>query len=92
MNNLRKIRGKHQIGLEELAGKMGVTKQILCLSEKRRISARTATKAAEALEENVFDILGSDVFVVMPKTEEDVKIIKAVLDELCLSKSKKKKN
>ena len=72
-NNLARIRGKHQITQSELAEKIGVTKQGLCFNEKKVCSAKMAKQAAAILNENVFDILGTDVFLIEPKTEEDKK-------------------
>lgn len=75
MNNLAKIRGKHQITQTELAEKIGVTKQGLCFNEKGKCSVAVAEKAAEALNENIFEILGADSFVILPKTDEDKTIL-----------------
>ena len=84
MNNLKKIRGKHEISQEELARKIGVTKQIISISEVGKISGKSALKIAKVLDENVFDILGFDAFVVLPETVEDIEALKRTLDELCL--------
>lgn len=74
-NNLAKIRGKHQISQTELAEKIGVTKQGLCFNEKGKCSIQMASKVAEVLHENVFEVLGTDAFVVEPKTEKDKEVL-----------------
>ena len=79
-NNLAKIRGKHQISQIDLAKRLGVTKQCVSGAELGRCSPRLAKKVAKELNENVFDILGTDVFVIEPKTEEEkAKIVESIL-------------
>lgn len=79
MNNLTKIRGKHEITLTELASKIGITKQALSLNEKGHLNVRVAQKAADILGENVFDVLGEDALVLLPSNaEEKEKLIKMI--------------
>lgn len=68
-NNLAKIRGKHQLTQTQLAEALGVTKQGVCFNETGKLSIGLAQKAAEYLHEDIFELLGTDVFVVVPKTE-----------------------
>ena len=81
-NNLAKLRGQHQISQTALAGKIGVTKQGLCFNEKGKCSVEMAQKVAACLGENVFNVLGTDAFVIMPKTEEDKEILIRIIKEL----------
>lgn len=81
-NNLAKIRGQHRISQTDLAEKIGVTKQGLCFNEKGKCSVQMAEKVAAELQENVFYVLGTDAFVVEPKTEEDKEIIIKIIKEL----------
>lgn len=81
-NNLEKLRGKHGLTVTELAKRIGVSKQSLSLNEKKRVNIKTAKKVAEVLNENVFDILGSDVLVLLPETEQDKEIIINMIKEL----------
>ena len=81
-NNLAKIRGKYQLTQEELANKVGVTKQGLCFNENGKLSIKLAAAVAETLNENIFDILGTDVFVVLPKTEADKEAFKKAVAEV----------
>ncbi len=69
-NNLAKIRGKHQITQTQLANALGVTKQGICYNETGKLSPGLAKKAAEYLHEDVIELLGTDVFIVVPKTKE----------------------
>ena len=71
-NNIAKIRGKHQITQQELAKRLGITKQCLCYTEKTKCSLKVAKKIAMELNENVIDLLGEDALLVKPETEEDV--------------------
>lgn len=68
-NNLAKIRGKHQLTQTELAGHLGVSKQGLCFNENGKLSVGLAKKASEYLNEDIFELLGTDVFVLLPETE-----------------------
>lgn len=69
-NNLAKIRGKHQITQTQLANALGVTKQGICYNETGKLSLGLAKKAAEYLHEDVIELLGTDVFVIVPETKE----------------------
>lgn len=68
-NNLAKIRGKHQLTQTELANALGFTKQGICYNETGKLSIGLAKKAAEYLNEDIFELLGTDVFVILPETE-----------------------
>lgn len=68
-NNLAKIRGKHQLTQSELADKLGVSKQGLSFNECGKLSIGLAKKAAECLNEDVFELLGTDALVILPETE-----------------------
>ena len=68
-NNLAKIRGKHGLTQTQLAEAIGVTKQGVCFNETGKLSIGLAKKVAEYLHEDVFELLGTDVFVVVPETE-----------------------
>lgn len=81
-NNLTRIRGKHQITQTELAEKIGVTKQGLCFNEKGKCSVTIAEKVADYLGENVFNVLGTDALVTLPKTAEDKAILIKIIEEL----------
>jgi len=78
-NNLAKIRGKHQLTQSELANALGVTKQGVCFNETGKCSIGMAQKTAKYLNENVFEILGTDVFVKIPETKEDRIAFKAAV-------------
>jgi len=74
-NNLAKIRGKHQLTQTELAEALGVTKQGVCFNETGKLSIGLAKKAAEYLHEDIFELLGTDVLVILPETEEQKKYL-----------------
>ena len=80
MNNLKLLRGEHGITQKELARKVGVTYQRISSAENgTNMSPTLAIKIAEALNENVFRVLGPSSFVVEPKTQEDKEILCALL-------------
>ena len=81
-NNLAKIRGKHQMTQKDLAEKLEISTQGLCFSEKGKVSVKVAEKTAEILNENVFDILGSDALVLLPKNKQDKDILIKMIKEL----------
>ncbi len=74
-NNLAKIRGKHQLTMTKVAEDLGITKQAVSLNENKKVSISMAKKMADYFNENIFEILGSDALVILPKTEEDKQII-----------------
>lgn len=82
MNNLAKYRGKHGLTQAEMAEKLKITKSGVCFFERNTISLKTAKKCAEILNENIFDILGTDSLVVLPQTEEDKQILIKMIKEL----------
>ena len=70
-NNLAKLRGKHQISQTALANQIGVTKQALCFAEKGNCSFTMAKKVSDALDENIFDVLGTDALTCLPRNEQE---------------------
>lgn len=70
MNNLRKYRAEKGLTLEELGAKIGTTRQRAFSCEKH-LSVNIAKKCAIILDENVFEILGTDVLKILPKTQEE---------------------
>lgn len=68
-NNLAKIRGKHHLTQTQLAEALGVTKQGVCFNETGKLSLGLAKKVADYLDEDIFELLGTDVFVAVPETE-----------------------
>ena len=81
-NNLARYRGKHNLTQEQLGEQLGISKAGVCHLEKNNIASRTAKKCAEILGENVFDVMGSDVLKIVPKTEEDKEILINVIRNL----------
>lgn len=79
MNNIAKFRAKHGLTQEQLAQKMGTSKANVSFYEKSVLTPSQAQKFADALGENVFDILGPDVLKIQPLTDEDkTKLIEMV--------------
>lgn len=68
-NNLAKIRGKHGLTQTQLAEALGVTKQGVCFNETGKLSIGLAKKASEYLKEDIFELLGTDVLVIVPETK-----------------------
>ena len=54
----------------------------LILTEKNTISFKTAQKCAKILNENVFNILGTDALKVLPQTEEEKEILIELIKNL----------
>lgn len=81
-NNITKLRGKHQIAQNQLAEKIGVTKQCLCKSEQFKTSLKLAKKIANELDENVFDVLGSDALVILPTTKYEKNVLISMIEAL----------
>ena len=75
MNNLKKIRLKHNISNKSLTEQLEITRQSLWNYENKKIPLKIALKLSEILNENVFEILGTDVFVLTPTTEEEMEIV-----------------
>lgn len=78
-NNVKKLRGKHGVSQRKLAKKCGITYQGISIAENGRLSADLAVKVANALDENVFSVLGAQAFVIQPKTAEDVQVLQDYL-------------
>lgn len=75
MNNLAKYRGKHNLTQEELGKMVGLPKASISYIEKHTLSAKAAVKYGNVMNENPFDLLGSDALVMLPKTEEEKEIL-----------------
>lgn len=82
MSNLTKIRGKHGLTQTELGKILGLTKAGTSYIELNPLSAKNAIKIANVLHENVFDVLGEDVFKIKPRTEEDKQILIKIIERL----------
>ena len=74
-NNIAFYRIKHGLTQKEFGQKVGMATHAVGYAENHRCSVELAKKAALALGENAFDILGSDVLRLLPKTEEDKEIL-----------------
>lgn len=75
MNNIAFYRAKHGLTQREFAEKTGMHIHAVGYAENHRCSVKLAKQTSEILGENMFDILGSDVLKVLPKTEEDKEIL-----------------
>ena len=81
-NNLAKCRAKHGLTQEELGKKLGLSRAGVNYLEKHKLTAKAALKCAQALDENVFTLLGSDVFQILPSTEEDREALSKIVSSL----------
>ncbi|MCR4661673.1 MAG: helix-turn-helix transcriptional regulator [Clostridia bacterium] len=70
-NNLAKYRAKKGLNQRELGEKLGLGDATISLAEHSKLPVKTALKASEILDVNVFTLLGTDVLRLIPKTEED---------------------
>ena len=81
-NNLAFLRIKHGLTQKEFGEKVGMATHAVGYSENHRCSVELAEKTAITLGVNIFEILGSDVLRVLPKTEEDKAILIKMIKEL----------
>lgn len=84
-NKLRYYRLKHNMTLADLSKIItGATNQhnVIFKHENGKITtSKAAFKYANALDENVFDILNDDVLLILPTTQEEKdKLLKIVQD------------
>ena len=70
-NNLALYRAKKGLNQRELGEKLGLGDATISLAEHSKLPVKTALKASEILDVNVFTLLGSDVLRLVPKTDED---------------------
>lgn len=80
-NNLKALRGKHGLSQKELAKKVGVSTQRISQAENGALCPKLASKIADCLGENVFNVLGYSSFVILPKTFEDKEILLRLLNK-----------
>ena len=81
-SNIAFYRIKHGLTQKEFGEKIGMAVHAVGYAEHHRCSVELAEKAALALGENAFDILGSDVLKLLPKNEEDKEILINMIKEL----------
>lgn len=81
-NNIAKIRIKHGLTQRELAEKVGMATHAIGYAENRCCGIELASKTAELLGENVFEVMGSDVFKILPSTDEDKRILIDLINSL----------
>ena len=72
--------------LEELGEKINLTRQRVCMLEYGRLKPDNARKCAEALDVNIFTILGEDALAVIPETQEDKKALIRTINEINIKK------
>lgn len=82
MSNLAKIRASKGLTLEELGSKVGLSRQRICMLENSKLKPANAKKCAEALGENVFDVLGLDSLALLPKTKADKKALLKIINDI----------
>ena len=81
-NNIAYYRIKHGLTQKAFGEKVGMATHAVGYAENHRCSVELAKKTAVALGENAFDILGSDVLRLLPKTEEEKEILIKIIKEL----------
>ena len=81
-NNIAFYRINHGMTQKEFGEKVGMATHAVGYSENHRCSVDLALKAGQIFGENPFDILGSDVLRLLPKTEEDKEILIKMIKEL----------
>ena len=74
-NNIAYYRIQHGLTQKALAEKTGLAKNAIGYAENNHCGLEIARKVANALGENIFNILGLDVFTVVPVSEEEKEIV-----------------
>ena len=74
-NNIAFLRAKHGLTQKAFAEKVGMHTHAVGYAENHHCSAKLARDTAAVLGENVFEVLGSDVLKILPRTEEDKEIL-----------------
>ena len=81
-NNIKFYRAKHGLTQKELSQKINIHVHALGYAENHHCNVRLAKKVSDALGENIFNILGSDVLHILPKTQEDRDILFNLIKDL----------
>lgn len=84
-NRLRYYRLKHNMTISELCEMTTGThnhNSVFKHEMGKITTAKAAYKYADALKENVFDILGDDVLIILPKTQEEKDKLLKIVEEL----------
>lgn len=81
-NNLAFYRAKNGLNQRELGEKLGIGDATVSLAEHSKLPVKTALKASEILNVNVFTLLGTDVLRLVPLTEEDKEALIEVIRSL----------
>ncbi len=82
MNNIAFYRTKHGLTQKEFGEMVGMHVHAVGYAEHHACSVKLAKQTAEILRENIFDIMGTDILKVLPKTEEEKQIIINMIKEL----------
>ena len=81
-NNIAFYRIKHGLTQKQLAEKIGIAIHAVGYAENHRCSANLATKIGAVLGESPFDIIGSDLFRIMPTNEAEKELVVKIAKEL----------
>ncbi len=82
MNNLAKYRAVHGITQKELGKMVNLGKASISHIEKNTLTEKRAEQFAKILNENKFALLGTDALQVLPKTEEEKRILIKIIEDL----------
>ena len=82
MNNIAFYRAKHGLTQKEFGEMVSMHVHAVGYAEHHTCSVKLAKQTAEILGENIFDIMGTDILKVLPKTEEEKQIIINMIKEL----------
>ena len=82
MNNIALLRIKHGLTQREIADKTGMHTHAVGYAEHHKCSTKLAKQIAGILGENPFNVIGSDVLKMLPKTDEDKEILIKMIKEL----------
>lgn len=82
MNKIALLRAKHGLTQQEIADKTGMHVHAVGYAEHHVCSPKLARQLGSILDENPFEVIGSDVLKMLPQTEEDKEILIRMIKEL----------
>ena len=81
-NNIKFLRVKHGYTQKELGEKIGMHAHAVGYAENHKCTPKLAKTVAKVLDENIFEVMGSDVLKIMPTTQEEKAILVKIIEKL----------
>ena len=87
MNNLKKLRIKLGYTCEQLGDCLKITRQAINYKENGVLTYKDAVRLSKVMNVHPFEILGTDILLALPKTEEEKEMLHRLIDSISIKEN-----